>query len=74
MTLITSEWYRQPVSRRLRMRRSTAILLALFLGLGAVYLATRPDPEPASAPSSLTSAMLSGGPDDRPIRWGHTRD
>jgi hypothetical protein len=38
------DWLDRPVSRRITMRRSTALLTVAFIGLGAVFVQTRPDP------------------------------
>lgn len=60
MTVLTSRWYSEPVSRHVRIRRSTALLIALFVGFGALFLATRPDPDPDPPPAATqagTAAM-----------------
>ncbi len=38
MSLITSGWLAHPVGARIRLRRSTLVLLVAFFGLGALYL------------------------------------
>ena len=44
MSLITSGWLAKPAGK-LRLRRSTVVLLVLFLGLGALYLQIRTEDE-----------------------------
>lgn len=41
MTLLTSGWFGRHVSLRLGIRRSTALLIACFVLLGALYLLVR---------------------------------
>ena len=43
MSLITSGWLGRPASSKVRVRRSTVILILAFLGLGALYLQIRTD-------------------------------
>ncbi len=49
MSLITSGWLAKPAGKRLRLRRSTIVLLIAFFGLGALYVEIRTeedDPRP----------------------------
>ncbi len=41
MSLITSGWLSKPAGTRIRLRRSTIVLLVAFFGLGALYLQIR---------------------------------
>ncbi len=45
MSLITSGWLAKPAGKRVRLRRSTVILLLAFFGLSALYLNIRTDEE-----------------------------
>lgn len=55
MSVVTSGWLGQPISHRVGMRRSTAILLVVFVGLGLLYLEVRtPLPSVAVVPNTTT--------------------
>ena len=41
MSLVTSRWFGQPLSKRITVRRSTAIAVGAFVGLGSLYLQVR---------------------------------
>jgi len=43
MSMITSGWLSKPAGSRIRLRRSTIVLLLAFFGLGALYLEIRTD-------------------------------
>ena len=59
MTLLTSGWYGRRVGGRVRVGRSTLILLVVFVVLGLLYLQTRPDRTQADDPVSTTQAAIS---------------
>ncbi len=52
MSLITSGWLAHPVGTRIRVRRSTVVLLVAFFCLGALYLQIR-TPEEVDRPDSV---------------------
>jgi hypothetical protein len=65
MSLITSGWLTHPVGSRLRVRRSTIVLLVAFFGLGALYLqigtpdeVDRPDSVVIVTPSTVTNTTI----------------
>jgi hypothetical protein len=41
MSLLTSGWLAKPAGSKVRLRRSTIILLVMFFALGALYLQIR---------------------------------
>jgi hypothetical protein len=61
VSLLTSGWLSRPVSRRIRIRRSTVLMLAAFLGLGALYVQIRtvPDDDP---PATVTVTVTPDEP------------
>jgi hypothetical protein len=45
VSVLTSEWFDHALSERLRVRRSTALIAVIFVGLGLVFVQTRPEPD-----------------------------
>lgn len=45
MSVFRSTWFDQPLSERVRLRRSTALLAVVFVGLGVLFVHTREDPD-----------------------------
>jgi hypothetical protein len=57
-----AEWLNDPVSERVRVRRSTALLAIGFVALGLVYLHTHPDPD-ADPPERVVVAATTTSTD-----------
>ena len=71
MSIITSGWLSQPIGGRVRLRRSTAILLVAFIGLGLLYLRVR-TPAAGQEPSRIVVVTTTTVPREDEVRTSTT--